>query len=311
MSPSTNLSSLSRPMLMDLPCELKAMIWDESMPDNISEVCILLHQADCTGQSGTQFYGTLTVDTAFPVIMHVCNEARHYAMKHTRFRYSPAARIMVPFRLFQPELDVLYIEAIHNSASMRAIQDMSLSGIVQHVALNCWKPLCVATPLRPSSAMSVFSSFPMVKTLSIVLPSSEGVPSRRKLYPLTPTRRFRLEQFYTGPSTNTNIISAFRNIDLSTKGVLTFLHRIRCDIAMYHTRMWRTLGPRSGIEGGFIDVNLNAQYFTAWSPDSSPGRCGMFRDSLRFPEAFRQYDMADMQTRGGLNPEEIRVNDLR
>lgn len=310
------------------------MIWDEAMPEDIPEVCILPPEDEDEGNANSDQMdddsedddddetclgdeSSLTVDTAFSVLMHICHESRAHALQRTRLRFSsnhPAASdgscgggIATPFRRFRPELDVLFVPP----GRTQAVRGPSprLFRRVRHVALAYWRPLCTAAPLRPPSAACVFTAFPRVEAISIVVPSSKELPSSQRsgrLYAPLPARRCRLEPYYTGAAGKTNIIAAFCNNreeggdddkgrkkgDVST--VLGFLNRIHCDIACYHMSQWRELGPRHGDAlrggGGFVDLSLAAQYFAAWAPDVSPGngRRGSFLDSLQFPEGFVQ-----------------------
>ncbi|ETS74280.1 hypothetical protein PFICI_14146 [Pestalotiopsis fici W106-1] len=288
---------------MQLPCELRTMIWDDSMPEDIPEVCILPPQEEMTdlGESDhdseddetcADDESFLTVDTAFSVLMHLCHEARDHALSRTRLHFSPAAGIAIPFRRFRPELDVLYVPP----GRPQAVPPCRLFARVRHVALAYWRPLCTAAPpVRPPSAACVFAGFPRVEAISIVVPSSKELPSQRgRLYAPVPARRCRLEPFYTGAAAKTNIIAAFRDgerKDVST--VLGFLNRIHCDIACYHMSRWRELGPRHDKVGGggFVDLSLAAQYFAAWSPETSSDSQvrGSFLDSLQFPDGFVQH----------------------
>ncbi|KAK6214394.1 hypothetical protein LQW54_004443 [Pestalotiopsis sp. IQ-011] len=294
---------------MQLPCELRAMIWDDSMPEDVSEVCILPPEGEETGRHiepddeeddddddemccpGQSF----TVDTAFPVLMHICHESRAHALRHARLRFSPAAGVGVPFRAFRPDLDVLYIppgrsQAVAASQEHHPGGKAKLFGRVRHVALAYWRPLCTSTPAKPPSASCVFQGFPRVQSISVVVPSSTELPSQRRLYSPVPAGRCRLEPFFTGAAGKTNIIAAFRDVDRDIGTVLGFLNRIHCDIACYHMSRWRVLGPRSDPAGEFIDMSLSAQYFTAWSHEASPGgqSAGSFLDNKQYPEGFEQ-----------------------
>lgn len=103
----------------DLPYELRLQIWVLTIPEDEEEVC-LCWPGDLPGY--TALLGPLndipvlplTVDTGFPVAMHICRESRAIAqntrLSGTRFRPSHVARCMTPFRRFRPELDVLYLD---------------------------------------------------------------------------------------------------------------------------------------------------------------------------------------------------------
>lgn len=310
MSLPAHLSPSSMLDLMQLPCELRNMIWHEAMPYEISETCILLQASSSTAQQKLSSCYPCTVDTAFPVLMHICHETREFASKRLQFRYSTAARTMVPFRTFRPELDVLYVHGTQSLSSLRYLEEPILKQ-VRRLAVGCWRPLCAATASRPASAACIFGVFPQVESISIVLPSSKQLPSWQKLYPSPPIGRFRLEPFYTGCTRPSNIISSFKSVDRGFSGVLSFMHRIRCDIACYHARMWQSLGPQIGEDTGFIDVDLTPQYFSVYSKDNFPSSREAFRDVLQFPDGFGPYDMSQLRACGGLNPEKVRVNDLR
>ncbi len=98
--------------LFKLPAELRLEIWRLTLPEDTSEVCILWPinlgrrelDPDVTSPS-TPF----TVDTGYPIAMRICRESRVFVLTSgLRFRYSPAAGFAVPYRLFEPALDVLY-----------------------------------------------------------------------------------------------------------------------------------------------------------------------------------------------------------
>lgn len=92
-----------------LPLELRQCIWQFSMPGDEPEVCVPgpqslpVRKGDAPGEP-------MVVNTAFPVLMHVCREWRDYTLHHikARFRFSAAAGCSVPFRPFRPELDTMY-----------------------------------------------------------------------------------------------------------------------------------------------------------------------------------------------------------
>lgn len=101
-----------------LPAEIRERIWLFSLPDDTPEVClawpVLLQSYNTpSGPRAPVPHGPLVVDTDFPVMMHTCREARQLTLSAARsgirFRASQLAGCPVPFRLFQPELDILYI----------------------------------------------------------------------------------------------------------------------------------------------------------------------------------------------------------
>lgn len=110
----------SFPLFPHLPPEIRLSIWLFAVPADVSEVCLPWPSAaPLSTERGAQpadFLPVLplTVDTGFPAAMHACREARA-VLRDTRrsgvrFRASRLAHCMVPFRVFRPDLDVLYLD---------------------------------------------------------------------------------------------------------------------------------------------------------------------------------------------------------
>lgn len=100
----------------NLPTEIRQWIWQLTI-DIEPEVCLPWPLNTCIGYSETEprdYFPQLplTVDTAFPVAMHVCRDSR-VAILHPksgmRFRASKAAGCPTPFREYIPEYDTLYL----------------------------------------------------------------------------------------------------------------------------------------------------------------------------------------------------------
>lgn len=104
----------------DLPAEIRLLIWSLIIPNVKEEVCLLWpgHSPGRVGEGESPFVQLpvlpLTVDTGFPLAMHICRESRAVALDPkvggVRLRASHVARCMTPFRCFRPELDVLYLD---------------------------------------------------------------------------------------------------------------------------------------------------------------------------------------------------------
>lgn len=96
-------------LFSDLPFELRQLIWQLALPDDVPEVLIL--QPENLGLLGRDTIPEpMTVDTAFPALMHACRESRDFVLKHggLRFRSSRKARCEVPFRPFRSDLDTAF-----------------------------------------------------------------------------------------------------------------------------------------------------------------------------------------------------------
>ncbi|KAI1386724.1 uncharacterized protein F4822DRAFT_325203 [Hypoxylon trugodes] len=118
MAANVNISTFT--IFNNLPHELRLLIWEYALPEDIPEVCIpwpleevkLSYGPNTSSHIPTSqqpTYLPFLVDTGFPKLMHVCHESREVTISHTRFRYSPIAGCPVPFRAFRPDLDILYI----------------------------------------------------------------------------------------------------------------------------------------------------------------------------------------------------------
>ncbi|CEJ87052.1 hypothetical protein VHEMI04287 [[Torrubiella] hemipterigena] len=100
------------------PREIREAIWQHTVYYE-SEVCLCWPSNTCRGYpegAGANSLNhspqlPLTVDTAYPVAMHVCHESRVTVQRPSsgiRFRASQAAGCPTPFRRYLPELDILY-----------------------------------------------------------------------------------------------------------------------------------------------------------------------------------------------------------
>lgn len=107
----------------NLPAEIRLKIWYHSVPDDEPEVCLLwpatVPSTNIRDERAMIPCQPLTVDVPFPAAMHVCREAR-CAVQDTqrsgvRFRASEGAGCPTPFRLFHPDLDILYLNDYQSS----------------------------------------------------------------------------------------------------------------------------------------------------------------------------------------------------
>ncbi|GKT61979.1 hypothetical protein ColTof4_02393 [Colletotrichum tofieldiae] len=150
----------------DLPPEIRALIWNFSLPEDEPEVCIPQPTCD-TPQS-------LVVYTAFPVLMHVCYESRQFVqnsrLSGINFISSGSSAIAAgcpaPFRSFRPELDILFCQ----NKGPAALDDVSgedeLEPILQetrHLAISGEKEYINLV------AWVLLFYFPKLETLSVVV----------------------------------------------------------------------------------------------------------------------------------------------
>ncbi|KAI1872386.1 uncharacterized protein JN550_004105 [Neoarthrinium moseri] len=303
--------------LMYLPCELRAMIWNRVEQEDIQEVCILLADHD-----QRRVLAPLTVDTAFPVLMHVCRESRASAAARTRFRFSPAARIRTPFRRFRPELDILCVpgmdallygraapppgQSLHQEAEDEGGEDSPPLPLVRHLALGFWT--------QPMAAF-VLVTFPRLRSLSLVLRRPDGQPMRAGTGLGIPVRRCQLRRVEVGRAGSgggggPGILSDCARVDRGAKGVAAILQRLRCDLfrggGVPRSADGRPLGCDDG--SGYVPLDLSARYFATWQYGPSEGT---FRDRVEFPDGFERC-CADSHVHSPekYDPEQVRVNDV-
>lgn len=138
---------MTSPNITNIPLEIKLQIWKYALPDHVPEVCILWPLMLMWEEEERGPWLPLLVDTAFPVLMHVCREMRHFVLSQESqvdFRESSSAGCAVPYRRYRPELDTLYLGkynhgwltwAIHNG-----IVDASLLSEARNVAIELSVP---------------------------------------------------------------------------------------------------------------------------------------------------------------------------
>ncbi|KXX78315.1 hypothetical protein MMYC01_206234 [Madurella mycetomatis] len=114
----------------------------------------------------------MTVETAFPALMHVCRESRDFVLKHSRlsFRSSRKARCEEPFRLFRSDLDTVFWN-----------QDLLpyLWGPFHTTSHNLWlsqlRHLAIASSRAfrgPHTTDSIIGHCPELRSLSVVFSDS-------------------------------------------------------------------------------------------------------------------------------------------
>ncbi|KAI1381610.1 hypothetical protein F4677DRAFT_403607 [Hypoxylon crocopeplum] len=120
-----------------LPPELRDMIWDFALPDDIPELYMRPPQPTSTSKAPGES-APLTVCTGFPALMHACREARELATSRIRLRYSLPAQCEIPYRALRPELDIVQI-SYSGVAALLWLPDFWKGGIatqLQHVAVE-------------------------------------------------------------------------------------------------------------------------------------------------------------------------------
>ncbi|KAI1081622.1 hypothetical protein F5B20DRAFT_534662 [Whalleya microplaca] len=222
-----------------LPFELRTLIWEYALPEDISEVCIRwpLDEKPTPPETNNavdpntarpkrnKYLSPLLVDRSFPVLMHVCRESREVASSRMQFRYSPVAGCPVPFRYFRPDLDILYLSVCRPTNNMNAVEwgpfPEDARG-AQHVALDLHG-------VRDGRDLWTLVTHPFldVQTVTCVLPAPNAlIDTALRFRP--PVRRCRLQGVlqpsYGGPS---HIISVDRGTDRRMSGLSTYLEEVQ------------------------------------------------------------------------------------
>ncbi|KEY68836.1 hypothetical protein S7711_11503 [Stachybotrys chartarum IBT 7711] len=162
--------------LQSLPAETRLMIWGLSLPEDVPEVCIGWPTYLWGSQQLQEPY---LVDTAFPVLMHICHETRQFVLSPPsrysqfvpRFRFSKEAGCKVPYRHFRPELDIFYITNWQYSNVLK-IHAFNHETIRQSIHLAVEMALWGATSYWFNDF--IFKHMQNIKTVSIVFPSSDS-----------------------------------------------------------------------------------------------------------------------------------------
>lgn len=177
-----------------IPLEVKQAIWQLALPDDEPEVCIIWPLNQNTFDQAAE---PLLVDTAFPMLMHVCREWRDFVLSSTsgvRFRSSRQADCRVPYRLFRGSMDVLYACTTNFEMAVQCLAVDWEPGVkkhtlatVRHLAVEwvVWKRAAYWLPEL------VFRGCPDLQKVSVVFPSS-----RRAMWNAfqAPARRCKLRR---------------------------------------------------------------------------------------------------------------------
>lgn len=168
-----------------LPLELKELVWQHSLPEEVSEIALLPGGLRPIVPLGPRLDDSLehclVIYTAYPVLMHVCRDWRAFAVSRTTFRYSQAAMMEVPSRGFRLDLDNLYIPAT-NSSPVWFSGDVRCS-LARHIAMQAQTFLSYG-----ARSLALMTYFKNMETLTIILPSSTGRHSLHTTFSAPPGR---------------------------------------------------------------------------------------------------------------------------
>ncbi|KAI3317016.1 hypothetical protein HD806DRAFT_527396 [Xylariaceae sp. AK1471] len=176
-----------------LPGELRQQIWRESLATamNRPEVLVLVPSMFKNNPSPQP----LSVNTAFPVAMHVNSESRAIALMHIEMGDlgDPSRgcylwiKCRVPQRLFRPEIDILYIP---RSLDPDRVFPRNELAKVQHLAIDFSRTISRDVWYLVENKLRYM---PALRTLRLVLPSAQmdyyHPLESRPMWPDMPRRR--------------------------------------------------------------------------------------------------------------------------
>lgn len=124
----------------------------------------------------------MRVNTAFSVLMHVNRESRQFAQRTTssglRYRSSRLAGCMVPFRLFDPELDSLYFSKENASGLLplfqNSVADDKFMSRLRHLAFGYNVRGVELGQVR----LMLCNRCPNLQSISVVFPEAAAVVDR-------------------------------------------------------------------------------------------------------------------------------------
>jgi hypothetical protein len=176
-----------------LPLELRLMIWRFALPDDEPEVFILrgVHMPSGNEEEPPE---AMTVDTAFPALMHTCRESRDFVLRRggLRFRPCPEAGCDSPFRDFRPELDTVFwnedlYDPLWSYVDNTDAHARWLSQL-RHLAIPSSTSL-----IGQHTTECVIEHCPELQTFSVVFPDSE-TGGKPQLSFAEPQRRCKLRR---------------------------------------------------------------------------------------------------------------------
>ncbi|KAI1206470.1 uncharacterized protein F4807DRAFT_439306 [Annulohypoxylon truncatum] len=316
----------------DLPFELRIMIWELVLPDKKQEICIpwpLQEEAPPDAfirppRSPRKFLEPFLVDTDFPVLMHVCRESRGFAIARTRFRHSLVAGCPVPFRAFDPDLDIMYYSRCRPPIGPDDYKWGDFPRALKHLAVD------VHTLRDGSYFAEAFCQHFHLRTITCILPAPGAIVLTSARF-RPPYRRCRLRA--VEQPTTSGSQSHFIHVDSGNYrrlcSISRFLEEVRDHIDdgfLSYIRddglMHPNFRPRWNAEEQKYDFELDAAMFEEYRGGSwdlsSKHRVRFDAQYVRFPDErvaiqrVKSYKVSEEEKWTPLrNPETFRVNDIQ
>ncbi|KAG7291343.1 hypothetical protein NEMBOFW57_001358 [Staphylotrichum longicolle] len=164
-----------------LPLEIKQTIWQLALHAAVDEPEVCIVWPIKTG-GYDPISKPFLVDTAFPVLMHVCGQWREFVLSScqqpsspVKFRFSRQANCRVPYRHFRPSTDILYSSSMNHEEAIKC-HLIDWEPGVPRTTLAAVRHLAVDWPLwmDPMDFLPelVFRACPDLEKVSVVFPSS-------------------------------------------------------------------------------------------------------------------------------------------
>lgn len=280
----------------------------------------------------------LVVDTAFPVIMHVCRESRAFvldgASSHSpiKFRLSVQAGCKVPYRHFRPSIDTLFWartckDSIFTQTLRNERLKEALSSVV-HLALEA-DSTCSGLRLL----YMIDRSLPRLESLSVVFTCSSNNVIDVSTFQ-APGRRCKLKQFPSQSAKGLWKVHSPRGFHTDSEGYVpleNFLDEVRTHLlsqsgTSVDDGAWFGGSPYSGTmwnrdTQSFQPLEYRTEIFVEYSPEGEwlegssarrrwlPGEMGTSRTGLHTWEENEAHKPRYIPIEQRRHPEEYRVND--
>lgn len=180
-------------LFKSLPPELRDMIWDFALPDDIPELYMRPHQSSSPLKALAP-PGPLLVQTAYPVLMHVCRESRELTLSRIHLQTSKADHRAIAHRVFRPDLDIIQLSysGIAPTLWFPEVWRATLAPQIQQVALEA-NTLTAYMRYQLAEALQYLTS---LQTLHVIFMSTaEPLQIGEELIPRRPTGRCALRPF--------------------------------------------------------------------------------------------------------------------
>ncbi|KAI8228709.1 hypothetical protein K4K57_007670 [Colletotrichum sp. SAR 10_99] len=233
-----------------LPTELRDAIWKFALPEDEPEVCIA--HPGMLKKSWQYPRKLFIVYTAYPALMHICQESRAFAqnlqLSGVRFTTHQGTTARVPFRFFQPDFDTLFC----TRANLQDNHDSNLviDCLAHEPGLDSmfWEVCHLAVATREFPGIITDTIFDVLRELEtitqvFVSSSTDDFNGWTKEAFEAPKRRCKLRNLIHTPAWKREI-TGWREGDDFLEHVEWYMERFRKELDIHGRRSFREEYPR-------------------------------------------------------------------